>query len=127
MLQNESADEELEHFEDIVEETDNVQTSAADKLEDNARSVQSSGTANIDSDSSEDDNDNPASNSDDEVPDKAEKLFVMNGPNDADKSKTFSSSSVQQSEASSKKSQLPGGYNPRHREPSFWSVIFPML
>lgn len=127
VLQNESTDEELEHFEDIVEETDNEPISVTDKQEDDARSVQKSGIANSDKDSSEDEDDSTASYSEDEVSDEADELLLMDDSNATEKSKTVSGCNRQQPQASSGRSWLPGGYNPRHREPSFWSVIFSSL
>ncbi|KAF3451979.1 hypothetical protein FNV43_RR08075 [Rhamnella rubrinervis] len=120
VLQNESTDEELEHFEDIVEETDNEPISVTDKQEDDARSVQKgAAAANSDKDSSEDDDEPTASFSEDEVSDEAEELHLMDDSNATEKSKTVSSCNGQQPQASSGRSWLPGGYNPRHREPSF--------
>lgn len=128
MLQNESTDEELEHFEDIVDETENEPNSIIGKQEDEARSVEKDGVTNSDNHSSEDDDDDsPAFYSEDEVSDEAGEFLLKDDSKNTEKSKTSSSCNGQQPQASLGRSWLPGGYNPRHREPSFWSVFFSNL
>lgn len=123
MLQSESADEEDEHFEDIVEETDYRTTSASDKQENDAGPVENGGAAVSDSDSSEDEEETPVSASEDEVSDEADEFLIRDDAKDVKKSTTRSGSSGKQSQVSSKRPSLPGGYDPRHREPSYWWVI----
>lgn len=106
--QSESTDEEDEHFEDI-EENENEPKSAPIEQENDTRPVE-----NV---SSEEDDDAPVSSSDDEVSDEADEFLIGEDPKNVKKSKVVSGSNGKQSQVSCK---LPGGYNPRHREPSFW-------
>lgn len=125
VLQNESADDEFEHFEDIVEDDDSDPKSVPDKRENN--SIQSEAVSKSDSDSSEEDDETPASSDDDDVSDEGEEFLVSSNPKVLEKLETVSGSSEQQPKVSSKKSWLPGGYDPRHREPSHWSVTLSYL
>lgn len=127
VLQNESIDEELEHFEDVVEETNNELSTTSKKEENDGRLVHSSDAAESDNESSEDEDESPPSNSEDDVSDEAEELLMRNDSKDLGESMTVSDHNEQQPQASSKKSMLPGGYNPQHREPSYWSVIYSSL
>ncbi|XP_059645531.1 protein SLOW WALKER 2 isoform X2 [Cornus florida] len=88
VLQNESVDEDLEHFDDIVEESEN-QASITPKIPDND--------------------------------DEADDLFVGSGSEDLQESETMSdhNGNKNQPQVSQAKSSLPGGYNPRHREPTY--------
>ncbi|PON45124.1 CCAAT-binding factor [Parasponia andersonii] len=114
VLQNESAEEEVEHFEDIVEETDEKITSASDNQGNDVRVVEISAAANSDSVSSDDDKESPVASEDDEVSDEPEEFLIRDDPKD--RSETVSG---QKSQVVSERSSLPGGYNPRHREPSY--------
>ncbi|KAL0009726.1 hypothetical protein SO802_004834 [Lithocarpus litseifolius] len=117
VLQNEAIDEELEHFEDVVEETDDEPNTTSKKEEHVVGLVHGSDAAKSDSASSEDEDDTPASDSED-VSD-GEELLVRNDSKDLEESKTISEHNGQQRQVSSKSSLLPGGYNLRHREPSY--------
>ncbi|XP_050285152.1 protein SLOW WALKER 2 [Quercus robur] len=117
VLQNESIDEELEHFEDVVEETDDEPNTTSKKEEHVVGLVHGSDAAKSDSASSDDEDDTPASDSED-VSD-GEELLVRNDSKDLEESKTLSEHNGQQRQVSSKSSLLPGGYNLRHREPSY--------
>ncbi|XVF86961.1 hypothetical protein PTKIN_Ptkin18bG0082500 [Pterospermum kingtungense] len=118
MLQNESVDEDLEHFEDIVEET-NTEPSSESKKEENSAVIPGDEAAKSDSDSSEDEGVLPSSYSDDDASDDAEELFISDSSKDLHKTKILSDQNVVKPEVSSTQSFLPGGYNPRHREPSY--------
>ncbi|MED6118926.1 hypothetical protein PIB30_007086 [Stylosanthes scabra] len=128
VLQNESIDEELEHFEDIIEETDNEPSTVPKKQADNV-TVQNGADENSDSDSSEGKDDLPASDDDDDSDGASEEdadfLLAKDEPSikkpkSAPKNKSKSTSgNGQQPQVSAKKSFLPGGYDPRHREPSY--------
>ncbi|GJT23912.1 CCAAT/enhancer-binding protein zeta [Tanacetum coccineum] len=105
VLQNELADEELEHFEDIVEEPDTQGNTTADKLD-------SDGDNNDDNDPSDDE---AAPTSDDEFSDKGDDdLLGFNSLTNLDDSQKASGHAVKNA-----KSSLPGGYDPRHREPIY--------
>ncbi|XP_062076846.1 protein SLOW WALKER 2 [Humulus lupulus] len=122
VLQNESADEEEEeHFEDIVEEPDNKPTSPSETQEKKVNNVAGGDAAFADSDndSSEDEKEAPLS-SEDEHSDEAEEFLVRDDPED--RIETVPGSGGQQSQvppSETEKGRLPGGYNPRHREPSY--------
>ena len=118
MLQNESVDEDLEHFEDIVEETDTEPILASKKEENNAV-IHGGEAANSDSDSSEDEGVLPSSYSDDDASDDVEELFIRESSKDLHKTKTIPDRNALKPQVSSTQSFLPGGYNPRHREPSY--------
>lgn len=118
VLQNESVDEDLEHFEDIVEETDTGPTCAS-KKEENSADVHGGEGANSDSNCSEDEDVLPTNYSDDDGSDDADELFIRESPNDPQKPKMISNQKVLKPQVSSTQSFLPGGYNPRHREPSY--------
>ncbi|XVF27125.1 hypothetical protein REPUB_Repub14bG0079700 [Reevesia pubescens] len=118
MFQNESVDEDLEHFEDIVEETDADSSLASKKEENNAVSHGGEAANNSDSDSSEDEGVLQSSYSDDDASDDAEEFFIRENPKDH-KTKTISDQNALKPQVSSTQSFLPGGYNPRHREPSY--------
>lgn len=118
MLQNESVDEDLEHFEDIVEETD-TEPSLASKKEENDTGIHVDEAADSDSDSSEDEGVLPSPYSDDDASDDAGELFTRDSSKDLHKTKTISDQNAQKPQVSSAQSFLPGRYNPRHREPSY--------
>ncbi|KAF5466318.1 hypothetical protein F2P56_016257 [Juglans regia] len=119
VLQNESIDEELEHFEDVVEETAKEPSTAAKEEENDGGLVHSTDATNSDGESSEDEDESPAFNSEDDVSDEAEEFLMRNDSKDIEESKTVSPLNAQRPQVSSKKSLLPGGYDPRHREPSY--------
>ncbi|KAK2653698.1 hypothetical protein Ddye_013554 [Dipteronia dyeriana] len=120
VVQNESADDDdLEHFEDIVEEIKN-EPSTAPKKEENydVKTVNTIKDGNSDGDSSEDEDVTPPSDSEEDVSDESEELFIKDKSKDIKKSETLPDRNGHQAQVSSKPS-LPGGYDPRHREPSY--------
>lgn len=134
MLQNESVDDEFEHFEDIVEETENEASivketedkgsAVFEKQESSKEFISSSENMKSDSDSSEDEDDPPASDSDSHVSDEEDELVIANDSENLQASKTPSDDNGKQPKVSVTKPCLPGGYDPRHREPSYWYIIF---
>ncbi|KAK7349332.1 hypothetical protein VNO77_06613 [Canavalia gladiata] len=122
VLQNESIDEELEHFEDVVEETDNEPSTVSNKQNNDIEHQLNREDANSDTSSPESEDDLPASSEDDDSDDDeiedAGFLLAKNETNHK-KSKPISDNEGQDSKSSAKKSSLPGGYDPRHREPSY--------
>ncbi|PNX94172.1 CCAAT-binding factor, partial [Trifolium pratense] len=152
-LQNESLDDELEHFEDVIEETDKEPVTVSDKEpatvsdkpSDDIVPAQNGEVANSDKDSSDgedddvdqpasseeddddndDDDDQPASSEDDDDFDDAledEDFSLAKSKKNHKKSKKSNSETDnegQKSQESIKKPLLPGGYDPRHREPSY--------
>jgi ribosome biogenesis protein MAK21 len=135
-LQSESLDDELEHFEDVIEETDKEPVTVSDKepatVSDKPSEdivlVQNGEVANSDKDSSDgEDDDQPASSEDDDDDlDDAledEDFSLAKSKKNHKKSKKLNSETDnegQKSQESIKKPLLPGGYDPRHREPSYW-------
>lgn len=119
VLQNESADEELEHFEDIVEEAENQSNNGADKTDNAGEVALSNGGTDTDGDSSEEEGGSPTSVSEDGDSDGDNDLLGNGSLNDLQESEMRSADSAGQQQGLNVKSPLPGGYNPRHREPSF--------
>ncbi|KAL6335343.1 hypothetical protein AAG906_029586 [Vitis piasezkii] len=129
VLQNESVDDELEHFEDIVEETENEPSTVKEtedkgntvleKRESTRELINFSENMKSDGDSSEDEDDSPASDLESDVSDEGEDLLIENDLENLQESKTFSDHNGNQSQVSVTKPRLPGGYDPRHREPSY--------
>ncbi|KAF7843646.1 CCAAT/enhancer-binding protein zeta [Senna tora] len=123
LLQNESIDEELEHFEDVKEDADNEPSTASIKQDDGVELVQNDDDSNSENESSEKEDDLPKSSNNDDDDDSdddsedAEFLLGRKGKNLENLRPV--SDDGQQSQLSSNKSFLPGGYDPRHREPSF--------
>ncbi|XP_068659944.1 protein SLOW WALKER 2 [Aristolochia californica] len=123
MLQNESVDDELEHFEDIIEDTQNVpDTAPSSKLEYSvgtagANFVATSNDNNLsDSDDSED---LPVSDSDDDKSSEGEDNFIVNVPLNGGKLEKTTNGEREQAQVPNIGSLLQGGYDPRHREPSY--------
>lgn len=117
VLQSELADEELEHFEDIVEDPDMQASKAADKPDTDG----ADDNDDDDDDHSEDGAASPAPSSDDEFSDKGDDdLLDFDGLTDLQESQRTSGQSASQSRVQNAKSSLPGGYDPRHREPIYW-------
>lgn len=108
VLQNEQADEELEHFEDIVEEAAGSSGEAVDHND------------GVDEPSEDEEGDSPAPSSDDEFSDKGDDdLLGFGGLTDLHESQTNSGQTASQPHGQNTVSSLPGGYDPRHREPNY--------
>ncbi|KAK2998509.1 hypothetical protein RJ639_024601 [Escallonia herrerae] len=121
VLQNESADDELEHFEDVVEDTDN-QTSIASERMNNGGEAHIEDDADTDNSDSLDEGGSPIFVSEDEASDEGNDFTLRGGSSDPQESRTLASDADQnepQPKKSNVKSALPGGYDPRHREPSY--------
>ncbi|KAH1240611.1 CCAAT/enhancer-binding protein zeta [Glycine max] len=122
VLQNESVDEELEHFEDVIE-TDNEPNSLSNNQNNDIGVVQNGEDANSDTSSSESEDDLPASSEDDDSDDDASEdadfLLAKNEKEHEKQKKSKSVSDKGQQSQLSPKSSLPGGYDPRHREPLY--------
>ncbi|PKU66643.1 CCAAT/enhancer-binding protein zeta isoform X1 [Dendrobium catenatum] len=99
ILQRESIDDELEHFEDILEEDQNMPPVENTKLN---SSVTQSGKMYDFVDGKED------SNSD-----------MENNLNNGSRAKSASDIAEEGAQSHHKESSLPGGYDPRHREPVY--------
>jgi ribosome biogenesis protein MAK21 len=150
-LQSESLDDELEHFEDVIEETDKEPitvsdkepATVSDKPSEDIVPVQNGEVANSDKDSSDgEDDDQPASSEeDDDDADDDQPASSEDDDDDLDdalededfslakskknhkkskKSNSETDNEGKKSQESIKKPLLPGGYDARHREPSYW-------
>ncbi|GAV61402.1 CBF domain-containing protein [Cephalotus follicularis] len=119
MLQNESVDEDLERFEDIMEDTDDGPDIASQKEENDVKMDHGDDGAISDSNFSEDEVGSLDSYSEADASDEAEEFLLRDHAKDLQKPKIVSDDKVHQPQASSTRSFLPGGYNPRHREPSY--------
>ncbi|KAI7736052.1 hypothetical protein M8C21_030397, partial [Ambrosia artemisiifolia] len=114
VLQNEMADEEIEHFKDIVEEPDKAGSSGEavhhnDGVDDKEDDVPL-----------EDDGGSPAPSSDDEFSDKEDDdLLGLGGLPNLQESQLKSGQTANLPRGRDAKSSLPGGYDPRHREPIY--------
>lgn len=125
LSQNESAeDDDIENFKDIVEETEHQKTITSLDKPDKVSEVGEGGDAiDSDSDISLDEGGSPTSGFEDGDSDEGDELLMGGGLNDLDKPRKMSDLNTCPSQASSIKSSLPGGYDPRHREPSYWYVL----
>lgn len=118
VLQNELADEEVEHFEDIVEEQD--KPSGSGEAVHSSNGVVDGGDDD-DDDVPEDEGGSPTPSSDDELSDdKDDDLLGFGGLTDLHESQRKPGDASSQPKIQNAKSSLPGGYDPRHREPTFW-------
>lgn len=126
VLQNELADDDDEHFEDIVEDAENNACVTPEKPDTalEAASSREGHVANSDSDSDSllDEGGSGNSGSEDEVSDEGDDLFVAGVPKDAQEAKVGSDHVGCDRPVSNGnvRASLPGGYDPRHREPSYW-------
>lgn len=120
MLQNESANEDVEHFEDIEEETTDQKPTKSIETDNASKIVSTSDSTNTDGDSSQEEDVSSASDSETDVSDEEEDLLVAGGLEDVKEMKEIPDLTKQQPQVSVGRSSLPGGYNPRHREPSYW-------
>ncbi|KAF5194073.1 CCAAT/enhancer-binding protein zeta [Thalictrum thalictroides] len=121
MLQNESSDEDLEHFKDIIEGPLAELEAEPSKLSKNTdwNACNSYNVTKADSDSSdlEIQDDHRTSGSDGF--DGADDFLTGESVDDVEKFKTTSTSGKEQPRPYHVWSSLPGGYDPRHREPSY--------
>lgn len=123
MLQSESVDEDLEHFEDVKEDDENQASPATTKTV-NVEGVTHSNDELNNESSSLDEGGNLSSDSEEDV--QLDDLLVENGSDEPKKSTPNSNSNRLEPQISSGSLSMPGGYNLRHREPSFWYTHFPV-
>nr|GMC75947.1 CCAAT/enhancer-binding protein zeta [Ipomoea batatas] len=116
MLQSESVDEDLEHFEDVKEDDENQASPATTKTV-NVEGVTHSNDELNNESSSLDEGGNLSSDSEEDV--QLDDLLVENGSDEPKKSTPNSNSNRLEPQISSGSLSMPGGYNLRHREPSF--------
>ncbi|CAK7356462.1 unnamed protein product [Dovyalis caffra] len=119
VLQSELVDEDLEHFEDILEETDNEPSTTHKKEEIGLDLVGNGDKTNSESDSAEEEDYSPASSSEDDVSDEEEELLIEDSSKELQELQPPSDCNGNQPQINSTGPSLPGGYDPRHREPSY--------
>ncbi|GAA0147296.1 DNA-binding transcription factor [Lithospermum erythrorhizon] len=118
VLQNEAVDDDLEHFEDITEEEED-KSSSVKKRTNNVKDVVSTNNDNTShKDPSSEEADSSASESED-GDFKIAGSLNEDGFYDLSRTKSDAEERAQTTTPSKDSSLLPGGYNPRHREPSF--------
>jgi ribosome biogenesis protein MAK21 len=115
MSQSESADDDdIEHFEDIVDETENQEKTTSPEKDVEVVALDSDSDASLD----EEYGSSRANAFDDMDSDEGDELIVESSKKDVKDTKDASQHPSKQSTAR-KSSSLPGGYDPRHREPSY--------
>lgn len=117
VLQNEAvdADEDIEHFEDISE-NDGSQVNSTPDNSDNKGQVAE--TSHASDDESEEEFRDGSATSDSEEDGEGDDLFREVGSVKAVKSKSEGDNGIDSSHQAP--TPPPGGYNPRHRDPSYW-------
>lgn len=118
VLQNEAAadDEDLEHFEDITENNENPAIPAPDYRDNKGHVADTINGSDNDGDSSLDVSGSATSGSEEDSLNEADDLL---GEGRLDKIEEFKSTSDHEVHNLQGPS-LPGSYNPRHREPTYW-------
>ncbi|XP_010428130.1 PREDICTED: CCAAT/enhancer-binding protein zeta-like [Camelina sativa] len=126
VVQSESVEEEedVEHFEDVIEGDDIVPINVAENEKSNVQVDHDGGEiTGRDGDSSSDDEEALAVRQSDEednyASDDSEELFIKETPHELQKTMEVSNDMEKRSQPPKKSSCLPGGYDPRHREPSY--------
>ncbi|XP_010415991.1 PREDICTED: CCAAT/enhancer-binding protein zeta-like [Camelina sativa] len=126
VVQSESVEEEedVEHFEDVIEGDDIVPINVAENDKSNVQVDHDGGEiTGRDGDSSSDDEEALAARQSDEEDDYAsddsEELFIEETPHELQNTMEVSNDMEKRSQPPKKSSFLPGGYDPRHREPSY--------
>lgn len=104
MLQNESVDDDLEHFEDIIEGTEDLAMAPSGNSANSGGSSASQAGKKSQNSNYEEDYDSE----------------VKDGFSDGSRIKTVSDGSKEEVQTSHVRSKLPVGYDPHHREPSYW-------
>lgn len=117
VLQNEVTDEELEHFEDIVEETDIQESKTADKQD-------SKGVDDNDNDDPSEDEASPSSDDEYFSDEGDDDLLSFGGLTNLQELERTSIQATSQSRGKYANSSLPGGYDPRHREPIYRYFVY---
>lgn len=128
MVQRESVEEEedVEHFEDVIEGDDIDPNKKAENDENDVEVDHDGGEkTSRDGDSSSDEEEalavRQSDEEDDYASDDSEEL-IRNETPQLQETMEVSNDMEKRSQPLVKSSSLPGGYDPRHREPSYWSV-----
>ncbi|XP_009798089.1 protein SLOW WALKER 2 [Nicotiana tabacum] len=116
MLQSESADEDLEHFKDITEEDEN-RPNPPNRTDNASEVALESNHLQIRNHSLQEDGSSTSESEDDSL--QANLSPARGGLDEPKDSTLLSGFNKLLPEGSNEKHLLPGGYDPRHREPSF--------
>ncbi|XP_057535656.1 protein SLOW WALKER 2 [Amaranthus tricolor] len=120
-IQNEAVDEDLEHFEDAPDDAENSPSAEANMP--NISNEVDKGSVedfHFDNESSEDEEAASASFSGDDLSGEDEEIIMRKNVEKPQESNFSKLSDGNENQLDSKsKPSLPGGYDPRHREPSF--------
>lgn len=118
MLQNEAvdADEDIEHFEDIKENDDNQIIPTLDSTENKGHIADTKNGPEDESDSSLDEPGSAASDSEEDILNESDDLLGGGRLSKLEESKSTPDIELHNGQHQ----MLPGGYNPRHREPTYW-------
>lgn len=108
VLQKETVDDELEHFEDVIEDPEDASNHPSSRSQ-----ISSVVSASKDSGKLKNSNHKKDYNSDSED-------CLTSG----NKLKDVTDGNKQEAQAPNTTFALPAGYNPRHREPSYWYSSF---
>lgn len=122
MLQSESADEDLEHFEDITEEEEN-QPSPPNRTDNTGEVAHNENGLENDDHFSKEEGSSTSSESEAGAF-EANESSVRDRLDEPKNSISMPGSNELLPEGSNEKLSLPGGYDPRHREPSFWYCYY---
>ncbi|KAL9256001.1 SLOW WALKER 2-like protein [Drosera capensis] len=122
-LQCESVDDELEHFEDVPDETETQPTTNADQEQTEITDAHTNSQVDAESNASEDEEGHEASSEEDVEDDDDEEELIIKKPdeggNQSKSNGVLSDPCKNQELQTVAEGQLPGGYDPQHREPSF--------
>lgn len=118
-MQNEAvdADDDLEHFEDVTENDGNHDIPGSDSRGKKVQVAETSHASDDDSEESLREGGHTTSESEDNDVNDTDDLFVKDGLDNAVKLKSSDGHEVRNHQCPT---PPPGGYNPRHREPSYW-------
>ncbi|XP_077240901.1 CCAAT-binding factor [Tasmannia lanceolata] len=126
MLQNESVDEDFEHFEDIIEGSQNIVGTAPSSKPENSDGpinvmTRNNGVKKDGDPSNSEDNEGPPMSDSEEDNSSEGKDTIIGGDNfiNVEKFETVSEHEARQAQVPNIGSSSPGGYNPQHREPSY--------
>lgn len=121
VLQNETMDEDLEHFRDVTEDDDDqtnaIEIRMAQAVHDTNKNSNGNGT---DSDLSASQDDSTPPDSEGYDSDEANDLLMADDQDDIKESRLIADNNKLPSEVTDFRSTFPGGYNLRHREPLYW-------
>lgn len=124
VLQNELIDEDLEHFEDMLEDDEYTDNPKQNEMVESAN-AKSRAAVDIDADALPCEDGSAPSGSKGNVSDDANDLLLEGGQRELRGFKPITDGRGLASEVTTVRTTSPGGYSPRHREPLYWySSVF---